>query len=80
MKSFRRHIERFRRFICQWNVQRLSEQTDERLLSPGDSEVIMAFATSLQSEVKEGQMSVSSYNVLIAAISSFYKHWTQPIL
>ena len=80
VKSYRRHIDRFRRFIRQWNEQPLQEQTDERLLSPGDSEAIMAFATSLQSEVKEGRMAVSSYNVLIAAISSFYKHWTQPTL
>ena len=80
VKSYRRHIERFRRFIRQWNEQPLQEQADERWLSPGDSEAIMAFATSLQGEVKEGRMAVSSYNVLIAAISSFYKHWTQPML
>lgn len=80
VKTYSRHIERFRAFVRQWNEQPTGEQRDERLLSPGDSEAVMAFATTMQGRVKEGEMAISSYNVLIAAISSFYKHWSQPTL
>ena len=80
VKTYRRHIERFRAFIRRREEQPIGEQTNERLLAPGDPEAVMEFATTLQGDVKEGRMSVSSYNVLIAAISSFYKHWSQPTL
>ena len=80
MKTYRRHIERFRAFIRRREEQPIGEQTNERLLAPGDPEAVLEFASRLQGDVKEGRMSVSSYNVLIAAISSFYKHWSQPTL
>lgn len=80
VKTYSRHIERFRLFLRQWNEQPLGEQTDERLLAPGDPEAILAFTTGLQKQVKEAQMAVSTYNVVVATISSFYKHWSQPTL
>jgi len=78
VKTYRRHIERFRAFLRQWNEQPFGEQTDERLLAPGDPEAIESFAAALRSEVNNGLMATSSYNVLIAAISSFYKWCSQP--
>lgn len=80
VKTYRRHIERFRRFIRQWNEQPLLEQPDERLLAPGDPEAIEKFAADLRLQVKDPEtaMSISTYNCIVAAISSFYKWCSQP--
>jgi integrase len=77
-KTYLRHIERFRRFLRQWNEQPINEQTDERFLAPGNPEAIEAFAAVLRQQVTKGEMAVSSFNVLIAAVSSFYKWCSQP--
>ena len=78
VKTYHRHIERFRLFIRRWEEQPLQEQTDERLLTPGDPEAIEAFAAALRAEVKDGRLSPSTYNVCVAAVSSFYKWCSQP--
>lgn len=78
VKTYTRHIERFRLFIRQWNDAPLQEQRDERLLAPGDPEAIEAFADSLRQQVKDGRLAISTYNCCIAAISSFYKWCSQP--
>jgi integrase len=86
VKTYRRHIERLRLFLRQWNEAPLREQPDERFLAPGDPEAIDAFAGSLRHLVhatdEQGNprplMSVSTYNVIVAAISSFYKWCSQP--
>lgn len=77
-KTYRRHIERFRLFMRIWTESPKHEQTDERLLAPGDPEAIEAFAHSLLAMVDQGEMAVSTYNVIVAAISSFYKWCSQP--
>ena len=78
VKTYTRHIERFRIFIRQWNELSINEQTDEHLLAPGDPEAVEAFAGTLKAEVQAGRMAVSTFNVLIAAVSSFYKWCSQP--
>ena len=78
VKTYHRHIERFRLFVRHWNEAPLKEQTDERLLAPGDPETIETFADSLRTAVKENQLSPSTFNVCVAAISSFYKWASQP--
>jgi len=85
VKTYRRHIERFRHFLRQWTESPLREQPDERLLAPGNPEAIEQFAAGLRGlvdHVEDGvprpQMSVSTYNVVVAAISSFYKWCSQP--
>lgn len=85
-KTYRRHIERLRLVLRQWNEAPLNEQTDERFLAPGDPEALDAFAASLRQLVHatddqgnpRPQMSVSTYNVFVAAVSSFYKWCSQP--
>ena len=78
VKTYHRHIERFRLFIRRWNEQPLKEQTGECLLAPGDPEAIDAFADALRAAVHESQLSSSTYNVCVAAVSSFYKWASQP--
>ena len=78
VKTYHRHIERFRLFIRRWNEQPLKEQTNECLLAPGDPEAIEAFAGALRAAVHESQLSSSTYNVCVAAVSSFYKWASQP--
>ena len=73
-KTYRRHITRFREFVRGNQL----EQTDERLLAPGDPEAIERFAHQLRDMVDNGEMAVSTYNVVVAAISSFYKWCSQP--
>ena len=77
-KTYRRHIERFRTFLRIWTESPKGEQTDERLLAPGDPEAIEAFAHDLLRQVDAEEMAVSTYNVIVAAISSFYKWCSQP--
>ena len=73
-KTYRRHIERFRAFVRGNQL----EQVDERFLAPGDPEAIERFAHQLRDMVDRGEMAVSTYNVVVAAISSFYKWCSQP--
>ncbi len=77
-KTYSRHIERYRQFLRQWYEAPLKEQRDERLLAPGSPEAIEAFAHALRSQVDAGQIAPSTYNVQVAAISSFYKWASQP--
>lgn len=84
VKTYRRHIERLRAFLRRWHEQPLNEQRDERFLSPGDPEAIEAFARGLRELVATKDdndrplMAVSSYNVVVAAVSSFYRWASQP--
>ena len=73
-KTCRRHINRFRDFIRGNQL----EQVDERQLAPGNPEAIERFAFQLRAMVDDGQMAVSTYNVIVASISSFYKWCSQP--
>ena len=84
VKTYVRHIEKFRLFLRRWNELSLLEQRDERLLAPGDSVAIEAFAGSLREMTQtlggtgKPVLSISTYNATIAAISSFYKWASQP--
>ena len=84
VKTYVRHVERFRRFLRQWNELPPLEQRDERLLAPGDPEAIEAFAGSLRELTQtigatgKPVLAISTYNCVIAAISSFYKWASQP--
>lgn len=73
-KTYRRHIERFRAFVRGNQL----EQVNECLLAPGDPEAIERFAHQLRDMVDRGELAVSTYNVVVAAISSFYKWCSQP--
>ena len=84
LKTYLRHITRYRAFHRQWLELPPTEQTNERLLAPGDPECIEAFAASLRQMVNtldnngKPKLAISTYNCCIAAISSFYKWCSQP--
>ena len=76
LKTYLRHITRYRAFHRQWLELPPTEQTNERLLAPGDPECIEAFAASLRQMVNtldnngKPKLAISTYNCCIAAISS----------
>jgi integrase len=82
--SYRRHIDRFRRFLRTWNELGPLEQTREQLLAPGDPQAVDAFATTLREQTAtmrpDGKplLAVSSYNLVVGVVSSFYKWACQP--
>lgn len=73
VKTYRRHLERFRSFVRRWQELPDLEQTDERLLAPGSPEAITVFAAELRGMIEAGTMALASFNACIAAVSSFYK-------
>jgi integrase len=85
VKTYRRHLERFRSFVRRWQELPDLEQTDERLLAPGSPEAITVFSKALRGMVEAGEkakageevegptMALASFNACIAAVSSFYK-------
>lgn len=84
VKTYRRHIERLRTFLRGWNEAPLLEQRNEAFLAPGDPEAIEAFTRGLRGRVATKDesdkplMAISTYNVVVAAISSFYRWASQP--
>jgi integrase len=84
VKTYKRHIERLRAFLRQWHEAPLKEQRDERFLAPGNPEAIETFArqlkhlTSTLDDNDRPLMAASTYNVIVAAVSSFYRWASQP--
>ena len=72
--TYRRHMTNFREALRGSPL----EQLDERLLAPGPTAVIEAWAMGLRAEVQDGLLAVSTYNVSVACLGSFYKWASQP--
>ena len=85
VKTYRRHLNKFRAFMRERLHEPEREQPDERFLSPGDTPAIDAFAQSLRSLVNTADpetgkplMAKSTYNCVVASLSSFYKWCGDP--
>ena len=84
-KTYMRHLNRFRSFMRSRFELGEREQPGERFLSTGDTPAIDAFAQSLRRlvnttdpETGKPLMAKSTYNCIVASLSSFYKWCGDP--
>lgn len=84
-KTYERHLERFRTYVRRRLNLGPQEQVDERYLAPGDTVAIDAFASGLRKMVNtidpatgKPEMAVSTYNCVVACLSSFYRWCGDP--
>lgn len=79
VNSYRRHMDKFRQFQRRWNGLRPDQElANERLLAPGNAEAVTDWAGQLRARVEEGELKVATYNVQVAAVSSFYRWASEP--
>ncbi len=77
--SYRRHMDKFRQFLRRWNGLRPDQEpVGERLLAPGNAEAVTDWAGQLRARVEKGELKVATYNVQVAAVSSFYRWCSEP--
>jgi len=74
VRTYRRHMESFREALRGSPF----EQPREYLLAPGPTALIEAWAMGLRAQVQDGLLAVSTYNVAMACIGSFFKWASQP--
>lgn len=72
--TYRRHMTNFREVLRGSPL----EQLNECLLAPGPTTVVETWAMSLRAQVQDGLLAVSTYNVAMATIGSFFKWASQP--
>lgn len=83
--TYRRHLESFRSYVRNRLGLGPQEQVNERLLAPGDTSAIDAWALGMRVNVQtldletgKPKMAISTYNCAVAALSSFYRWCGDP--
>lgn len=74
VKTYRRHMDSFREALRGAPFEPLNEC----LLAPGPTTKIEAWAMGQRAQVQDGMLAVSTYNVAMATIGSFFKWASQP--
>lgn len=74
VNTYRRHMTNFREALRESPL----EQLNECLLAPGPTAKVEAWAMGLRAQVQDGLLAVSTYNVAMACLGSFFKWASQP--